>query len=154
MRDETQEWPCATGPSPGQSPGQAVSEADIICTATTSAQPVFNDADLQSGVHINGIGSYTPETSEVPPETVARATVVVDSREAALAEVGDLIRPILQGRFWPERIHAELGEIVLDMKPGRGHGDGLTFFKSVGVAAQDASAASLALKNAMDMGLG
>ncbi len=137
-----------------QSPGQAVSGADIICTATTSRQPVFDDTDVRPGVHINGIGSFTSEMSEVPPETVARATVVVDSRDAAMAEAGDLIKPIHQGMFGPEKIDAELGEIVLEVKPGRIYKGQITFFKSVGVASQDATAASLALRNALDMGLG
>lgn len=137
-----------------QSSDQAVSVADIICTATTSMQPVFDDADLKPGAHINGIGSFTSKMSEVPPETVARAIVVVDSRPAAMAEAGDLIKPILQGMFGPEKIDAELGEIVLGVKPGRLHKDQITFFKSVGVACQDATAASLAFRNATDMGLG
>jgi ornithine cyclodeaminase len=137
-----------------RTPGQAVSGADIVCTSTTSMSPVFCDSDLKPGAHINGIGSYTSEMSEVPPETVARAIVVVDLREAALAEAGDIIKPILQGRFGPEMIHADLGEIVLGKKPGRSHEADLTFFKSVGIGVQDASAASLAFRNAMDMGLG
>jgi alanine dehydrogenase len=134
--------------------GQAVKDADIICTATTSPTPVFADSDLKAGVHISAIGSYTPEMQEIPGETVARARVVVDSRSAALAETGDLIKPIEAGLFTPERIHAELGEIILGRKVGRQSAAEITFFKSVGVAVQDAVAADLAVRRAREMGLG
>lgn len=135
-------------------PAQAVADADIICTATTASTPVFADIDLKPGVHINAIGSYTPEMQEVPAETLGRATVVVDSRAACLAEAGDLIWPIRAGLFDEGHIHAELGEIVLGRKPGRRSDGEITYFKSVGLAVQDALAAHLALKNATDMRLG
>ncbi len=133
---------------------QAVAEADIICTATTSTTPVFADADLKPGAHISAIGSYTPEMQEVPAETVARALVVVDSRSATLAETGDLLRPMRDGLFDEGHIYAELGEIVLGRKPGRKSPDQITYFKSVGVAVQDAMAAQLALQNARGQRLG
>jgi alanine dehydrogenase len=133
---------------------QAVADADIICTATTSATPVFADRDLKAGVHINAIGSYTPQMQEVPAETLKRARVVVDSRPASLAETGDLIAPIRQGLFDESHIYAELGEIVLGLKAGRQSPAEITYFKSVGVAVQDALAAQLALENARKMNLG
>lgn len=133
---------------------QAISEADIVCTATTSNMPVFDDADLKPGAHISAIGSYTPEMQEVPAASVARALVVVDSRSATLAETGDLLRPMQDGLFGEEHIHAELGEILLKRKPGRGSSEQITYFKSVGVAVQDAMAAQLALLNARSQNLG
>ena len=148
-----------TGPVPEKlrvatSGEQAVSEADIICTATTSTSPVFSDDLIKSGVHVSAIGSYTPEMQEVPAETVARALVVVDSRSATLAETGDLLQPMQAGLFGAEHIHAELGEVLLGRKTGRQSADQVTYFKSVGVAVQDAMAAQLALQNAQRMGLG
>lgn len=133
---------------------EAVEQADIICTATTATEPVFEDAHLGPGVHINGVGSYTPAMQEVPAATVRRARVVVDSRPAVLAEAGDLIQPIQAGLISTEHIHAELGEIVLGLRPGREDAHQITFFKSVGVAVQDAAAARLALQNAQKLGLG
>ena len=133
---------------------EAVLQADVISTATTSTTPVFADDDLRPGVHISAVGSYTPEMQETPADTVARARVVVDSRSAALAETGDLIIPIRQGAFGPEHIAAELGEIVLGRKQGRQSPDQITFFKSVGIAAQDAVAAQLVMQNARERGLG
>jgi ornithine cyclodeaminase len=136
------------------SPQEALREADIVCAATTAHTPVFADGDLKPGVHINGIGSYTPEMQEIPPETVARARVVVDSRSAALVESGDLIQPLRAGLFTEAHIHAELGEILAGKAHGRSSPDEITFFKSVGVAVQDAAAAQLALQNAQAQDLG
>jgi ornithine cyclodeaminase len=133
---------------------EAVENADVICTATTSTTPVFADADLKGGTHISAVGAYTPEMQEVPAETIARARVVVDSRSASLAEAGDLIQPMRAGLFDESHIQAELGEIVLGRRPGRQSADEITYFKSVGIAVQDAMAAEVAYQNALSMGLG
>jgi alanine dehydrogenase len=133
---------------------EAVADADIICTASTSKSPLFKDSDLKPGVHINAIGSYTVEMQESDEATVARAKIVVDSREAALAEAGDLVIPMRKGLINEQSIHAELGEIVLGVKPGRENEREVTFFKSVGNAVQDASVARLALQVAAERGLG
>lgn len=136
------------------SPKEAVEHADIICTATTASAPVFDDRDVKPGAHISAVGAYTPEMCEVPPATVARARVFVDSRSACMEEAGDLIQPIRAGLFDESHIHAELGEVVLGRRSGRVTDDEITFFKSVGVAAQDAMAAQVALKNARTMKIG
>ncbi len=136
------------------SPQQALARADIVCTATTSLTPVFLDTELKRGTHVSAMGSYTPEMQEVPGETIKRARVVVDSRSASLAESGDLIKPILSGLFGENHIYAELGEIVNGRKAGRQSPEEITYFKSVGIAVQDAMAAQLALKNAQRLKLG
>ncbi|WP_420629156.1 ornithine cyclodeaminase family protein [Candidatus Leptofilum sp.] len=132
----------------------AVRNAEIICTATTSNQPVFNGKDVATGTHINGVGSYTPAMQEVDAETVQRALVVVDEREAAWEEAGDLIQPLQAGLITQDHIHAELGEIVAGLKPGRTDPQQITFFKSVGNAAQDAISGRIALANAIAHNLG
>lgn len=136
------------------SPQQALEDADIVCCTTTSMTPIFDDADLKPGVHLNGVGSFTPQAREVPPETVRRALVVVDSRNAAWDEAGDLIQPLQAGLIGREHIHAELGELVLGLQSGRTDDQQVTFFKSVGLAVQDAVAARVALENAARMQLG
>lgn len=136
------------------SPAEALREADIVCTATTSRTPVFADGDLKSGAHISAVGSYTPDMQEIPPGTVKRALVVVDARSAALVESGDLIQPIQAGVFGADHVHAELGEIVLGRKSGRSSPAQITYFKSVGIAAQDVMVAQLAVQNARRLGLG
>lgn len=136
------------------SPKEAVEAADIVCTATTSSTPVFDDSDLRSGVHINAIGSFQPHVQEIPAATVARALVVVDSRDAALEEAGDLIQPIEQGLIDGDPIHAELGELVLGRATGRPSESRITLFKSVGIAVQDAVAANAVLEEARRSALG
>ena len=152
-RMSQQEW-CTAELHAAATPGQAVSDADIVCTTTTSHEPVFDDADLKPGVHINAVGSYTPQAREIPPQTVVRSLVVVDSREAAWEEAGDLIQPLQAGLIDRDHIHAELGELVLGRKTGRSRDDQITFFKSVGIAVQDAAAARVALENAQQWNLG
>ena len=129
-------------------------QADIISAATTTKTPVFEAADLKPGVHINGVGSYLPDMQEIPAEAIHQAYVVVDSRMASLAESGDLIIPMEQGLFDEKHIKAELGEVVLGMQPARSNDKQITYFKTVGVAVQDAMAGQLAISNAGKMGLG
>jgi alanine dehydrogenase len=135
-------------------PAAAVRDADVICTATTSTRPVFQDADVRPGTHINAVGAYTPEMQEVPPETVLRAKVVIDHLEASMAEAGDLLIPLRQGLIGEAHIYAELGEIVAGAKPGRTSSDEITLFKSVGVAVQDVAAAGAVLEAARRLDLG
>ncbi len=135
-------------------PAEAARAADIICTATTSSVPVFSDADVRPGTHINAVGAYTPEMREIPTETVLRARVVIDHRTASLAEAGDLLIPIREGRMTEEHIWAELGEIAAGQKAGRLSHDEVTLFKSVGVAVQDVAAAAAVLDAAERENLG
>lgn len=137
-----------------ETPSVAVREADIICTATTSATPVFEDADLKPGTHINGIGSYTPDAQEIPAETVLRAKIIVDSLHASLEEAGDLIIPLQQGCLSKEGIHGELGRVAGGEIPGRTSAGEITLFKSVGVAAQDVAVADLVCRAARERDLG
>lgn len=135
-------------------PGQAVEQADIICTATTSSIPVFEDRDIKPGSHINAVGAYTPQMREIPSETVVRSKVVIDHHEASLTEAGDLLIPMKEGLISEDHIFAELGEIVAGIKPGRESQEEITLFKSVGLAIQDVAIANLALKVAEEKKFG
>jgi alanine dehydrogenase len=133
---------------------EAVSRADVISTATTSTVPVFDNEHLKPGVHINGIGSYTPEMQEIPEHTVLRAKVVVDSIEASLEEAGDIIRPLSKGLIDKSHIQGELGHVATgQLRIRQSEGD-ITFFKSVGLAIQDVAVAKWALQRAQDLRLG
>lgn len=136
------------------SAAEAIREADIICCTTSSQTPVFEDADVSSGVHINAVGSSQAHVREVPTATVKRATVFVDEREAAWEEAGDLIQPFDAGEIGRDHIQASLGDLTLKRHPGRRSDDEITFFKSVGVAVQDAAAARVVVANAVRDGLG
>src|SRR5260221_13967219 len=86
-------------------PKEAISNADIICTATTSLQPLFDDKDVKSGTHISAIGAYTPEMQEVPVETVARARIVVDSYATVIEEAGDIVKAMQAGLIKESNIY-------------------------------------------------
>lgn len=136
------------------SPADALRGADIVCATTSARTPLFVDREIEEGMHLNAIGSYTPLAREIPSETVVRSRVVVDSRQAAWDEAGDLILPLKAGLIGPDHIAAEIGEIVAGQKPGRTTPAEVTFFKSVGMAVQDAVAARVALTNAKALGIG
>ncbi len=128
--------------------------ADIVCTATTSTTPVIVFENLKQGVHVNAVGSFKPEMQEIDAETIINALVVADSRESVLAEAGDLVIPINQGLITPDHIHAEIGEVINGTKTGRSSAEQLTFFKSCGVAVQDAVSAGIVMKNSERENLG
>lgn len=136
-----------------ESASEAISDADIICTATTSYTPVFEDADLKPGCHINAVGSYMPEMSEIPSETIARANVFVDSREAAGKESGEIAQNLASGHLALDSIY-EIGDVLMQRPTQHHNPEQITLFKSVGVAVQDAAAGKLALANARKMNLG
>jgi ornithine cyclodeaminase len=132
---------------------EALAEADVVCCATASPTPVFEDADIRPGTHINGVGSYRASMQEVPSATVARSYVVVDQRRAAWAEGGDLVIAREQGLLAESQI-VELGEVALGSVPARSSAEQITFFKSVGNAVQDVAVAQIAYTRARDLGLG
>ena len=136
------------------SPAEAVREADVICCSTPSTVPLFDDADLKSGVHINAVGSYKPHMQEVPEATVLRSKLYVDHRESALEETGDLIIPIQKGLMTESHIIAELGEVATGRAPRRTSSTDITLFKSVGVAVQDLAAAAMIFKKAEALNIG
>jgi ornithine cyclodeaminase/alanine dehydrogenase-like protein (mu-crystallin family) len=134
---------------------EAVRDADVICTATTSRTPVYDGSLVKPGAHVNGIGAYTPEMQENGEALIRRADkIVVDAYSGALAEAGDLIIPLRKGIIQESSIYAELGEITNGSKPGRERDSEITFFKSVGNAVQDASVAQAILKRAEERNLG
>lgn len=119
-------------------PNRAVlKECDIICTATNSEAPLFWKDEIKTGVHINAIGSFKPNMQELDPEILKEAKIIVDQKEACLAESGDLIKPIQSGIFNADHLHGEIGEYPQQQIEGRTTEEETTVFKSVGVAIQD-----------------
>ena len=148
LATEISEWRDAQEVNLVSTSQEVVEDADIVICATTSATPLFDGNVLQPGTHITAVGTFVPEKREVDTTTIRRAhRIVVDSREACLEEAGDLIIPNAQS-------DAEIGEIVNGDKPGRQLDDEITFFKSVGVAVQDAVAAAAVLTEAEAKELG
>lgn len=120
----------------------AVREADVVCCATTSSEPVFDASWLRPGAHVNGIGAFRLGMVELPPELFARAALVsVDARVAAMAEAGDLVAAITAGLVAEEDL-VEIGSVDRGWADSR-DADAITVFKSVGLAIQDVAAAEL-----------
>ncbi len=122
---------------------EAVRDADVIVTATTSQTPVLSGGWLSPGAHINAVGAPRPDWRELDDETLGHcARVYVDSREAAFEESGDVIAA--------GRIFAEVGEVVAGTKPGRESEAEITLFKSLGLAVEDVVTADLIYRKAAD----
>ena len=122
---------------------EAVEGADVICTVTTSATPVLEGGWLVPGVHINAVGASTPQTRELDSDAVARARIFVDSLESARNEAGDLLIPLREGRIAGPDQWTALGAVLNGQRPGRQSAAEITVFKSLGLAAEDAAAASV-----------
>ena len=135
-------------------PAAALVGARLVVTATSSTRPVFDANHLEPGAHVNAVGSYRPDMQEIDPDVVRRARVVVDHRNAAWEEAGDLCVPREAGLIGGDVVDAELGEIVNgEAPPGRRNRD-FTLFESVGNAAQDIAIAAAALVRAEQADLG
>jgi thiomorpholine-carboxylate dehydrogenase len=112
---------------------QAVRDADVIVTVTSSKTPVLKGKWLKPGCHVNAIGACRPDWRELDDEAMSNV-VFVDSREGAMKESGDVL---LSGA----KIYAELGELLARKVPARA--DETTIFKSLGMAVEDIAAAML-----------
>ena len=114
-----------------------VANADVVCTCTSSTTPVFDGSLLPDGVHVNAIGAYRPDMQEVDATVVASSRVVVEVRESALAEKGDLLVAEQAGTWQREAIVADLTQLLRDGIAGRDSPDQRTLFASVGHAYED-----------------
>jgi ornithine cyclodeaminase/alanine dehydrogenase-like protein (mu-crystallin family) len=122
--------------------------SQIVCACTTSSTPLPALTDLPDGAHVNAVGSFQPTDRELPGELMARALVVVDGRAAAMAEAGDVVMAIDEGRLRTEDV-GELSEVVRG-RLARTHDDQVTVFKAVGLAAADLALARVIVDRAAD----
>jgi ornithine cyclodeaminase/alanine dehydrogenase-like protein (mu-crystallin family) len=134
---------------------EAVQDADVVVTVTSSREPVLEHAWLAPGVHVNAVGASTPRARELPVETVAAAALFCDSRESVRDEAGEFRLAIEQGAIGgDDHIRAELGEVLVGTAPGRTDDRELTVFRSLGIGVEDLAAARLTVANARRRGLG
>lgn len=120
------------------SSAEAVEDADIITTATTSKTAVFDGRLVKPGAHINAVGSYTPDMAEIDEYTVTHADkVYADTLEGAIEESGDLIQPMNKGVFSEKNMLGELGQALKGEIPLRENDSEITFFESTGSAVLD-----------------
>jgi ornithine cyclodeaminase len=120
---------------------QAVSNADIICTVTASRTPILQGAWLPAGAHINAVGSCTPSTRELDTAAVVRSRLFTDRYESLFREAGEFLIPKSEGLISDTDVQGEIGEVLMETRPGRYHPDEITLFKSLGIAAEDLFAA-------------
>jgi alanine dehydrogenase len=119
----------------------AVAGADIVCTVTSSREPVVLGEWLSPGVHVNAVGSSVPTARELDTAAVARSRFFVDHRESALAEAGDFLMARAEGAVQDAHILGDLGALVTGAAPGRTAAPDVTVFKSVGLGIEDVAAA-------------
>ena len=122
-------------------PEEAVRDADVVVVATSSRRPVLRGEWLSPGTHVNAVGACRPDWRELDDETLRRARLYVESREAATRESGDVIAA--------GEVVAEIGEVVSGTRPGRQGAEVVTLFKSVGVAVEDVVTADLVYREAL-----
>lgn len=130
-------------------------DADIITTATSSLQPVFNGELVKAGTHINGIGSYTPLMQELPEYIIRHADkIIFDTKEGVLAEAGDILIPLHAGKISEANFTGDLGDVILGKIKGRQSDTEITVFKSVGSAVFDVVSAQKIYQQALNANVG
>jgi len=123
---------------------QAIREADIISTATMSANPLVSGACVQPGTHIDAVGSYKPNLRELDDVLIRKCAIYVDTIEGATKESGDLAIPLRHGVIRTRQIRGTLFDLCRGTVDGRVNDEEITLFKSVGHASEDLIAAGLA----------
>lgn len=137
-----------------ESPAEAARGADVICTATSSTEPLLDAGHVAPGTHVNAVGSFRPAMRELGRDLVARARpVFVDQVQAAREEAGELIDALQAGVLGPGDL-VELGQVLAGARPGRVDPEQITLFKSCGLAAQDLYAAARVWERARELGVG
>jgi ornithine cyclodeaminase len=132
----------------------AVKGADLICTTTSSKEPVLEGKWLASGAHVNAVGSCFPTARELDTNAVRRARLYTDCRESCLKEAGDFIIPRNEGSIDDGHLIGEVGEVFLGRIPGRRSQDEITLYESLGVAVEDLAAAHAIHRRARESGMG
>ena len=121
---------------------EAVRDADLIVTATSSLEPVIKREWVSDGAHINAIGTHSPNSREIDSATMGAARIFVDRRESALNEAGDYLLAAKEGLVRPESILGEIGELLVGSQQGRTSATQITLFKSLGLAIEDVACAN------------
>jgi ornithine cyclodeaminase/alanine dehydrogenase-like protein (mu-crystallin family) len=116
---------------------EAVEGADIICTVTSSKQPVVMGEWISKGTHINAVGSCTPVARELDTAAILQSKLFTDCYESLFNEAGDFLIPKKDGAITDNHVRGELGEVITGTKKGRGSGEEITIFKLLGIAAED-----------------
>jgi alanine dehydrogenase len=127
---------------------EAVLGADLVCTVTSSREPVLLGEWIAAGAHVNAVGASIPSARELDTAAVASARLFVDRRESALNEAGDVLIPIREGAIGEGHIVAEVGDVLVGKAAGRESSREITLFKSLGLAIEDIASAHVIYANA------
>ena len=128
----------------------AVEDADVVITATKSAEPVFDGELLPDGAHVTAIGQYHPERRELDATTIERAKYVPDLRARAFQDAGAFLLAREEGVVDDDHVHAELGEVVAGTAPGRESAEDVTVFDSGGTAIETIAAGHMLYERAVE----
>jgi len=126
----------------------AVKGADVICTLTSAPDPILPGRLLQPGQHVNAVGSSVRQFRELDEEAIRRSRLYADYLPMLQAEGGDYLAALASGAITAEHVIGEVGEVLLGDKPGRQSDQDITLFKSLGIIAEDLTAAQYALEQA------
>lgn len=132
----------------------AIEGADVVITATNATEPVFDGERLEEGTHVTAIGQYNPGHREVDATTIKRATYVPDLRDRVMQDAGAFIHAVEAGVVSEDHVHAELGEVVAGVEPGRTSESEVTMFDSGGTGIETVAAAHMLYEKAREAGLG
>jgi alanine dehydrogenase len=138
----------------GAGPDATARDADLVVLVTSATEPVLARAWVRPGTLVIAVGACRPSHRELDPALVAGSRVFVDSRDAALAESGDIVCGIAEGRFGPAHLRGELGEVLLGRVAVREAAGDVVIFKSLGLAVEDVTVADVACRRALETGLG
>jgi ornithine cyclodeaminase len=140
--------------TPCASVEEAVTGADLVCTVTSSREPVLRGEWLSPGAHVNAVGASEATARELDAAAVAKSRLFVDHRESALSEAGDFLIARGEGAVTDAHIRGELGQVITGEVAGRTSPSDVTLFKSVGLAIEDIAAAQHIYSKARGSGLG
>ena len=130
-----------------------VCDCDILVTTTPTRKPIVKAQWIKEGTHINAIGADAVGKEELDPELIIRSKIVVDDIVQALHS-GEVNVPLSKHYISENDIHAQLGEVIVGLKPGRTSEEEITIFDSTGLAIQDVASAHLVYQRALSKGLG
>jgi ornithine cyclodeaminase len=153
-RDHAEEFAREVGAEVTPSAEEAVRGADVVVTATSSAETVLFRDWLDPGTHVNAVGGRPPQMRELDARVIADSGFYVDRRESTEAEAGDYRDALESGAIQPGHIRGEIGEILIGSVPGRQSDDELTVFRSMGLAVEDLAAAEYVVRRAREQGVG
>ncbi len=136
-----------------EDPAEAAA-CDVVCTVTSSPEPVLNGDWVQPGAHVNLVGAHSLTTREADTELIAKAALYVDLMESCRNEGGDFMIPLKEGAIGEEALVGEIGQLLNGSIPGRADDQQITVYNSLGMTAQDLFAARHVYDRALETGVG